>query len=69
MTVSMPRTLVRHSGVPGACCVTVPGPSLSELAVARQRDDRRRGVVDFVAAAIAASAPEPPAKPQRMGYE
>jgi DNA-binding transcriptional LysR family regulator len=40
---------------PGVCCVAVPDLSPSELAVARRRDDRRRAVLDLVAAAVAAS--------------
>ncbi len=41
---------------PGVRCVAVPDLSPSELAVARRRDDRRRAVLDLVAAAVAASA-------------
>jgi hypothetical protein len=41
---------------PGVQCVPVPGLPPSELAVARRRDDRRRPVLDLLAAAVAASA-------------
>jgi DNA-binding transcriptional LysR family regulator len=41
---------------PGARSIAVSRLSPSELAIARRRDDRRRAVLDFVAAAVAASA-------------
>jgi hypothetical protein len=42
---------------PGARSIAVSRLSPSELAIARRRDDRRRAVLDFVTAAVAASAP------------
>jgi hypothetical protein len=40
---------------PGVCCMPVADLTPSELAVARRRDDPRRPVRDFIAAARAAS--------------
>jgi hypothetical protein len=41
---------------PGARSIAVSRLAPSELAVARRRDDCRRAVLDFVTAAVAASA-------------